>query len=77
MGLGGLGLIVTLVVVVAIVGGGVWFVGNLFPKAGAPPPSTPFRTNAPPQSDSALEILRRRPAGGEISKAEFEEIRRT
>lgn len=75
MGLGGLGLIITLLVVVAIVGGGVWLVGNLFPKTGATPPATPFRASAP-QADSALEILGRRYASGEISKAEYEEMRR-
>ncbi len=32
---------------------------------------------APPQQDTALEVLRRRYASGEITKEQFEEMKRT
>jgi len=77
LGFGGLGLIFMLFFWVIVIGLAVWFLGYLFPRVTS---GTPFQPSAPAQrsapSESALEILKQRYARGEISKAEFEEMRR-
>jgi putative membrane protein len=48
----------------------LWLVRMLFPQSGAP------GIFPPEDEESSLEIARRRYAAGEISKEEFEAIRR-
>ncbi|NOZ50812.1 MAG: SHOCT domain-containing protein [Chloroflexi bacterium] len=51
----------------------VWFVAWLLPRLRTSPPTN---STAPgPSSDTAIEILKRRYASGEISKAEYEAMR--
>ena len=69
MGFGWLGMIVMVVVLVTIVGGGLWIVGNISPVARN---LTPRST----QPESGLDILKRRYANGEISRDEYEEMHR-
>jgi len=77
LGFGGLGLIFMLVFWVAIIGVAVWFVAQLFPRATAagrtmaPPPVERYT----PPTESPLDILKKRYARGEITKAEYEEMR--
>jgi putative membrane protein len=74
-GFGGYGIIYMLIFWVVIIGLAVWLLSNIFPKGTddvSPRPTT--RQNDPPESP--LEILKRRYARGEISKAEYEEMRR-
>ena len=74
-GFGGFGLIFMLVFWVGIIALAVWLLGNLFPRAtSAPPPQAVVRGNG--SSESALEVLKQRYARGEITKAEYEEMRR-
>lgn len=75
LGFGGLGLIFMLLFWGAIIVLAVWFLGNLFPRvtnSSLTPPTVRPREPSP----SALEILKQRYARGEISKDEFEEMRR-
>ena len=72
-GLGGFGLIIMLIFWVVIIGLAVWFLSTLFPRA------TNQASNTSPQAgrtESPLEVLQRRYARGEITKAEYEEMRR-
>lgn len=68
MGFGGLWMIL---VWLLIIGGGVWLLAALFPRHQA------NKLESEKQSDeSALAILRQRYARGEITRKEFETIRR-
>jgi len=71
----GFGLIFMLVFWVAIIALAVWLLSSLFPQAKGPPPP-PFTAQHSDQSESPLEILKQRYARGEITKAEYEEMRR-
>ena len=74
-GFGGLGLFLMLVFWVVIIALAVWLLSNLFPRArGAS--SSPFVARHGDSSASPLEILKQRHARGEISTAEYEEMRR-
>jgi putative membrane protein len=68
MGFGGFGFLLMAVFWIVIVVAAIWLVGNLFPRSdrGQSP------ANAP---ESAVDIVKRRYARGEISKDEFEAIR--
>ena len=68
MGLGG-GLVMVLFWVALIVGA-VWLAQGFFPT-GQQPPATSTRSEA-----SADEILKQRYARGEITKEQFEQMRR-
>jgi putative membrane protein len=70
-GLGGLGLILMLVFWLVVICLAVWLVGNLFPRA-----TDTFRTRKRDLSESPMKILQQRYARGEISKAEYNEIRK-
>ncbi len=76
-GLGGLGLIFMFIFWIVIIALAVWFLSTLFPRVSnqASNPSQPGsqQTQA---SESPLEVLQRRYARGEITKAEYEQIRR-
>ncbi len=82
MGFGGFGLLFMLLFFVIIIGLAVWLVSALFPRAGGP---ASYTTVSPPgnqaslpdagMQESALDILKRRYARGELSKSEYEEMR--
>ena len=74
-GFGGFGLIFMLIFWVAIIALAVWLLSNLFPRATSTSASQPMVHGAN-QNGSALEILKQRYARGEISQAEYEEMRR-
>lgn len=68
----GFGGIFTIFFWVAIIGLGVWLVSSLVSRTNSQPPS-----NSGASPDSALDILKKRYARGEITKEQFEEMRRT
>jgi putative membrane protein len=71
----GFGFILMLVFWVAIIALVAWLFSGLFHQAkGASLPLSTARSNDSPESP--LDILKRRYARGEISKAEYEEMRR-
>ena len=68
MGFGGLWMILVWLV---IIGGGIWLLATLFPRQHT------NGANTSKQSDeSALAILQQRYARGELTRQEFEAIRR-
>ena len=69
MGFGGFGFIFMALFWIVIIAAGIWLLGNLFPKNSATSRSTEL------ESESALEILSRRYARGELTKEEFESMR--
>jgi putative membrane protein len=56
---------------VAIIGLAVWFLSALFPRSSGHDGSRPNRAT----DDSALEILRQRYARGELTRAEYDQMR--
>jgi putative membrane protein len=74
-GFGGSGAIYMIIFWIVIMAVGIWLLSNLFPRSTGNASSD--RTSSPRAlSDSPQEILERRYASGEITKAEFDEIRR-
>jgi putative membrane protein len=75
LGFGFFGLVFMILFWLAVIGLAVWLLSSLFPRTSrnSPPPSQTWQGDRP---ESALDILRQRYARGEISKAEFEEMRR-
>lgn len=73
-GFGGFGLILMAVFWVAIIALAVWVLGRIFPKVmgSSSSHSSEGRNDL---SQSPQEILKRRYARGEVSKAEFDEMR--
>jgi putative membrane protein len=74
-GFGGFGLIFMLLFWVAIIVLAVWLLSSLFPRVTNTSPTQPALPRHVP-SESALEILKQRYARGEISKTEYEDMRR-
>jgi putative membrane protein len=75
-GYGGLGMLAMVIFWVMLVAAAIWFVTRLFPQiSGQPPVGDDRSRDLPPRSPE--EILRERYARGEISKEQFEEMRRT
>lgn len=72
-GFGGFGLILMAVFWVAIITLAVWVLGRIFPKvvSSSSSHSSERRNDL---SQSPQEILKRRYARGEVSKAEFDEM---
>ncbi len=66
-GYGGIFSIIFWIVIIVL---GVWLVGSLVSRTNSQPPA-----NLPP-TESALDILKKRYAHGEITKEQFEEMRR-
>ena len=64
MGFNGIWMIIFWVV---IIGGGIWALATLFPKANSSPPAE--------RGNDALAILQERYARGEITKEEYQSIR--
>ncbi len=74
-GFGSMGWLSMLVFWVVIIALAVWVLGKIFPQVADTPPSQPRgRRNAAPESP--LEILEQRYARGEISRNEYEAMRR-
>ncbi|HLC02929.1 MAG TPA: SHOCT domain-containing protein [Anaerolineales bacterium] len=71
---GGFGMIFTLIFIVAIIVAAMWALARLFPQSGAGPSSA--ETYRSERRGSALDILKERYARGEITKAEYEDMRR-
>lgn len=69
MGFGGFGFIFMALFWLVVIGLGIWLLSNLFPRNKA---SSQSRESG---SESAVEILRRRYAQGELTKEEYESIR--
>jgi putative membrane protein len=72
--LGGLSPVLMLVFWVAIIALAIWLLSNLFPQTTDTSP-IPFATQHNDSPESPLDILKRRYARGEISKAEYEQMR--
>ncbi len=72
---GGFGMIFMLIFWIVIIGLAVWLVSTLFPR---PTNTSLYRSGIQPggSAELALEILKQRYARGEISKAEYETMRR-
>jgi putative membrane protein len=68
-GLGWIGLILMLVFLVVVIGLAVWLLSNLFPRA-----KETLKTSVKDQTETPMEVLKRRYARGEISRAEFDEM---
>ena len=67
-GFGNFGALLGLLFLVLVVGGVAWFVVTLARNSGSGAPL--------PGSDTPLEILKRRYAGGEITKEQYEAMKR-
>lgn len=67
-GFGGIFMILLWIVVIGL---GVWLVSHLVSRTNSQPPS-----NSAALSESALDILKKRYARGEITKEQFEDMRR-
>jgi uncharacterized membrane protein len=83
MGLGGWGFLLNAVLWLGLVALGIWLLARLFPRVGGQSRSDsdgrnwvqgPPENTAPP-NDTAMQILRRRYARGELSKEEYETMR--
>jgi putative membrane protein len=75
LGFGGAGAVYLVIFWIVIMAVGIWLLSNLFPRSAGNTPSDPASSQGA-SSDSPQEILERRYASGEITKAEFDEIRR-
>lgn len=73
-GFHGAGFVFMLVFWVLVIALAVWLVSALFPRSTGASPSHYTRAESD-ASGPALEILKRRYARGEITKAEYEDIR--
>ena len=69
-GVGGLGLLVMVLIWFVIIALAIWLLSSLFPRING---SSTARGMG--QAGTALELLQMRYARGEISRAEFEEMR--
>ena len=67
MGFGGFGFLLMAVFWIAIIAAAIWLLSNLFPKSSAS--QLPGNT-----AESAVDILKRRYAQGEIGPEEYEAI---
>jgi putative membrane protein len=69
------GLLIMIIFWLAVIGLAVWLLASLFPQISnnSLPPSEKWHNDRP---ETALEILRQRYVRGEISRAEFEKMRR-
>lgn len=75
-GFGGIGMVLVILFWVMLIAAAIWFVARLFPQiAGqSSPRGDAPKEPAPPSPD---DILKARYARGEITREQFEEMRRT
>jgi putative membrane protein len=73
MGFGGFGIFFAFFFVIVIVGA-IALVALLFPRINAPQTASPASHIVTPDND-ALEILKQRYARGELTRAEYEEMK--
>ncbi len=74
-GFGSMGWLSMLIFWVVIIALAVWMLGKLFPQVADTPPPQP-RGRREDSVGPALEVLEQRYARGEITKSEYEAIRR-
>jgi putative membrane protein len=75
LGYGGLGMVLMILFWVAIIVLAIWALGKLFPQmTGFTAP--PSRDRPGETAESPLDILKRRFARGELSQAEYDDMRR-
>ena len=67
MGFGGIGFIFMALFWIAVIGGCIWLLGNLFPRNNT--------QNNMQNAQTALDILQKRYARGELTKEEFTTMR--
>ncbi len=75
LGLGGLGLLSMFVFPLILIGLAIWFINHLFPHTSSTPSSNSF-ANGSVRSDSAFDILQQRYVNGELTRSEYEAMRR-
>ena len=74
---GGWMMIITWIFWLLLIGGGIWLIITLIRRTNQTPTTVPpSGATALPPGESALDILRQRYARGEITKEEFDEMRR-
>ncbi len=71
MGFGWFGFLLMAIFWITIIAAAIWFFSNLFPQNK----QTNNQTASGDQSETAVTILKKRYARGEISKEEFETLR--
>lgn len=71
---GGFGMLFTLVFIVLIIGAAMWALARMFPQSRSG--SSPAETYQIERRSSALDILKERYARGEITKSEYQAMRR-
>ena len=77
MGFGGFGLLVMLFFFILIIGAAVALVSLLFPRALSPTDNASPRPQHPPIAEAAaLDILNQRYARGELTRGEYETMKR-
>ncbi len=74
-GFGGFGLVFMILFWAAVIAVAVWVLGTTFPRA-TDRSSQASTADGPGRSENPLDILKRRYAGGEISRSEYEAVRR-
>ena len=71
MGFGGFGFLMMAIFWITIIAAAIWFFSNLFPQNK----QTNSQATSGDPSETAVTILKKRYARGEISKEEFETMR--
>ena len=75
-GFGGFGMFLMILFWILLIAAAIWFVARLFPQiAGQPPSGTSSTRDLTPPTPG--DILKERYARGEISKEQYDEMRRT
>ncbi|MCO6453499.1 MAG: SHOCT domain-containing protein [Caldilineales bacterium] len=74
-GFGGIDFLIMLLLLLLTVGLAIWFVSVLFPRTDVRTGDS-TRQSSRPQGESAVDILQRRYARGELTQSEYESMRR-
>lgn len=75
-GFGGIGMVLVILFWIVLIAAAIWFVARLFPQIAG---QSSQRSDAPKElgAPSPDDILKARYARGEITREQFEEMRRT